>query len=116
MSCCSILGERNSENDIKSVSGHSSNSALGIYKRVQEEKKVEMSMDLAAAFDESEIGTPAASANNDRPTNDVSSFHNDGNDSWLMNEVLEIETPRFAQSCNFNNCNVTINISTVKRE
>ena len=105
VSCCSILGEHHSENDIKCVSGHSSNSDLGIYKRIQENKKVEMSMNLATTLEETETNV---STNND--TYDVSSFCNDGNDKWLMNEVLKVETPQFAQSCSFNNCNVTINV------
>ena len=39
---CSIAGERFDENNIKSVSGHKSNSSLGIYKRVRDSKKEEM--------------------------------------------------------------------------
>ena len=47
---CTLLGRKFEENDIKTVSGHKSNAALGIYKRVSEERRGEMSDCISAAL------------------------------------------------------------------
>jgi len=36
VSACTILGEKHSKNNIKTISGHRSNSGLGIYKRIKD--------------------------------------------------------------------------------
>ncbi len=101
---CTILGEKHTENEVKCVSGHKSNSSLGIYKRVKDSKKEEMSMDLANAMG---IGT----SNNDALQ------ELDLDNDWLLEQIQSIEgkaenasslsRPEFT----FNNCNVTINVN-----
>ena len=50
VSSISILGRNFEENDIKTISGHTSSSSLGIYKRVDECKKRRMADTLSTVF------------------------------------------------------------------
>lgn len=52
VSSISILGRCFDENDIKTISGHSSSSSLGIYKRVDEAKKRRMANTLSSVFND----------------------------------------------------------------
>lgn len=102
VSSCTILGESHSENDIKSISGHASNSALGIYKRIKESKKEEMALDLAKAMG---VGT-----SEEKPSSSLL----EKDDEWLLNEVRNFEfgnEKEHNHSNYFYNCNVTINCS-----
>ena len=55
VSCCTILGENFTENEVKSVSGHKSNSSLGIYKRIKLQKKADMSSAISSTLGVTEV-------------------------------------------------------------
>lgn len=100
VSSCTILGEKHSENDIKVISDHSSNSSLGIYKRIQDSKTEEMAIDLANALNSATIPLVML---------------DEADDKWLTDEVLKLENPACNGTQNvFNNCNVTINYNINK--
>ena len=104
---CTILGENHDENDIKAVSGHQSTSSLGIYKRIKDSRKEEMSLDISK-----ELGlAPSSSSYQNLDISD--NFGDEVSDQWLLNEVINFEKKNSAKekvvnlqfsNCVFNNC------------
>ena len=106
VSACTILGERHSENDIKTISGHRSSSGLGIYKRIKDSKKEEMALDLCKAMgvaDESQIKN--AAEYNQCPSTECRSLINTSESFAIVTESSSATSAGYV----FNNCNVTIN-------
>ena len=106
VSACTILGEQRSENDIKTISGHRSNSGLGIYKLKEDSKKEEMALDLCKAMgvaDESQI-----QEYNQCPSTECQNMINANESFAIMTGDTESSSVASAGYV-FNNCNVTIN-------
>lgn len=95
----SILGEKHSENEIKEISGHRSIGALGIYKKISEEKRFAMSATL------SEVCLPSGSGSN---TNVMrKTVETTETEEIQENQQISSTSSPFV----FNNCSgVTINI------
>ena len=85
VSACTILGETHTENEIKSISGHKSNSSLGVYKRIKGEKKEEMSNVLSKAMG---LNEPTTSTTTDQTDSD----------QLLLQEVEHIENTFMLES------------------
>ena len=98
---CTLLAEKFSENDIKSVSGHKSNDALGIYRRVSEKRKSEMSDFLTERL----IPTCSSHLKNEKNVkNNEIDFDMVDLDSDFLNELLTEDDVnkafQISESCN----------------
>ena len=98
---CTILGETFSENEIRSVSGHKTNSALGIYKRITNKRKSEMSDHISNKIGCFDIATSSSSdCLDDQICNEAYDLH-------LKESELDHEQQG---RLIFKNCKVTVNV------